>query len=80
MKSVLSGNSLSVIYNSSDTPVCVAEPLVNYKGLALPVVKNEICPLVPKLCLADRGYSMEDNETRFTIFRGQMHLLWILQV
>ena len=34
VKSVLSGNSLSVIYNSSDTPVRVAELLVNYKGLA----------------------------------------------
>jgi hypothetical protein len=34
MKSVLLGNSLSMIYNSSDTPVRVAEPPVNYKGLA----------------------------------------------
>ena len=34
MESVLLGNSLSVIYNSSNTPVRVAEPLVNYKGLA----------------------------------------------
>jgi hypothetical protein len=34
MEFVLSGNSLSVIYNSSDTPVHVAEPSVNYKGLA----------------------------------------------
>ena len=34
MKSVLLGNSLSMIYNSSDTPVRVVEPPVNYKGLA----------------------------------------------
>ena len=34
MEYVLSGNSLSVIYNSSDNLVRVAEPPVNYKGLA----------------------------------------------
>ena len=34
MESVLSGNSLSVIYNSSDTSVRAAEPPVNYKDLA----------------------------------------------
>ena len=77
---MLLGNSLSVIYNSSDTPVRVAEPQVNYKGLASSGGQNKICPLVQKLCLADRGHSMEHNETRFTIFGGQMHLLWILQV
>jgi hypothetical protein len=44
------------------------------------MVKNDICPLVPKLCVDDRGYSMEHNETCFTIFGGRMHLQWILQV
>ena len=34
VKSVLSGNSLSVIYNSSDNLVRVVEPPINYKGLA----------------------------------------------
>ena len=69
-----------MIYNLSDTPVRVAEPPVNYKGLASSGGQNEICLLVPYLCLGDREYSMEHNETRFTIFGGQMHLLWILQV
>ena len=34
MESMLLCNSLSVIYNSTNTPVHVAEPPVNYMGLA----------------------------------------------
>ena len=69
-----------MIYNLSDTPVRVAEPLVNYKGLASSSGKKmRYALLMPKLCLVDRGYSMEHNKTRFPIFGGQMHLLWILQ-
>ena len=34
MESMLLCNSLSVIYNSSDTPVRVVEPPVKYKDLA----------------------------------------------
>ena len=55
-------------HNSTDTPVRVAEPPVNYKGLASSGGQNEICLLVPYLCLGDREYSMEHNETCFTIF------------
>ena len=69
-----------MIYNLSDTSMHVEEPQVNYKGLASSGGQNKIYPLVPKLCLDDRGYSMEHNKTSFTIFGGQMHLLRILQM
>jgi hypothetical protein len=64
-----------VIYNLSDTPVRVAEPPINYKGLASSSGQKRDMSFGAKLCLDDRGYSMEHNETHFTIFGGQMHLL-----
>jgi hypothetical protein len=39
----------------------VVESLVNYKGIASSGGQNEICLLVPRLCLDDKGFSMEHN-------------------